>query len=249
MRARRKSTAGAELATELDSWAALNGVSADPYIQGLSKDLKTGRNLSNWATLNPMEFLPSPEPGGMRRLENLVSMLTVTRNVLVFLPVALTWIAVSKATTAFSAYTNKNSIAVVNFLEFWQDGYGVLAEEWTIGRIAFLDFLLIMVVIALTLLTAVLGRRNQQMRREAVSVIENDRTAIALRLSLFLNSQQKTTPLTFDRKLTTALDLLVSATDSLDKSVTVLSKSVKELPSHRDLLLEIKAIKKRIFGS
>jgi len=247
MAPKRTSTEHINLADELESWASLNGILNDPYVDQLSKDIRNRKNLSTWSNLNPMEFLPNPQISEVRSSENLVTFLTVLRNVLVFLPVALTWIAVSKATTAFSIYTNKNSIAVVNFLEFWQDGYGVLAEEWTIGRIAFLDFLLIMIVIILTLLVALLGRRNQQKRDRLTLKADSERTSIALKLSAFLFSNQKPTPMTFDRNMATAVNSLLNATSKLDKSVEVLSSRVKDLPTHKDLLTEIKNIKKQIF--
>ena len=247
MAPKRTSTEHINLADELESWASLNGILNDPYVVQLSKDIRNRKNLSTWSNLNPMEFLPNPKISEVRSSENLVTFLTVLRNVLVFLPVALTWIAVSKATTAFSIYTNKNSIAVVNFLEFWQDGYGVLAEEWTIGRIAFLDFLLIMIVIILTLLAALLGRRNQQKRERLTLKADAERTSIALKLSAFLFSNQKPTPMTFDRNMATAVNSLLNATSKLDKSVEVLSSRVKDLPTHKDLLTEIKNIKKQIF--
>lgn len=247
MAPKRTSTEHINLADELESWASLNGILNDPYVDQLSKDIRNRKNLSTWSNLNPMEFLPNPQISEVRSSENLVTFLTVLRNVLVFLPVALTWIAVSKATTAFSIYTNKNSIAVVNFLEFWQDGYGVLAEEWTIGRIAFLDFLLIMIVIILTLLAALLGRRNQQKRERLTLKADAERTSIALKLSAFLFSNQKPTPMTFDRNMATAVNSLLNATSKLDKSVEVLSSRVKDLPTHKDLLTEIKNIKKQIF--
>ena len=163
------------------------------------------------------------------------------------LPVALTWIAVSKATSAFSLYTSKNSIAVVNFLEFWQNGYGVLAKEWTIGRIAFLDFLLILLVIVLTLLTAYLSRRNQNNREDAIGELDHERTALALDISAYLFAKQAVTPLTMNANMATALRQLLNATDALDKSTRILEKKFKELPTHRDLLQEIKAIKNQIF--
>jgi len=247
MAPKRTSTEHINLADELESWASLNGILNDPCVVQLSKDIRNRKNLSTWSNLNPMEFLPNPKISEVRSSENLVTFLTVLRNVLVFLPVALTWIAVSKATTAFSIYTNKNSIAVVNFLEFWQDGYGVLAEEWTIGRIAFLDFLLIMIVIILTLLAALLGRRNQQKRERLTLKADAERTSIALKLSAFLFSNQKPTPMTFDRNMATAVNSLLNATSKLDKSVEVLSSRVKDLPTHKDLLTEIKNIKKQIF--
>jgi hypothetical protein len=235
------------LADSLDQWAAKHRVAQDPYVIRLAQSLRTRSNLSMWASLNPMEFLPNPEIHKMRSAESLVHFLSVIRNSIVFLPVALTWIAVSKATSAFSLYTSKNSIAVVNFLEFWQNGYGVLAKEWTIGRIAFLDFLLILLVIVLTLLTAYLSRRNQNNREDAIGELDHERTSLALDISAYLFAKQAVTPLTMNANMATALRQLLNATDALDKSTRILEKKFKELPTHRDLLQEIKAIKNQIF--
>jgi hypothetical protein len=235
------------LADSLNQWADKHQVSKDPYVIRLAQSLRTRSNLSMWASLNPMEFLPNPEIHKMRSADSLVHFLSVIRNSIVFLPVALTWIAVSKATSAFSLYTSKNSIAVVNFLEFWQNGYGVLAKEWTIGFIAFLDFLLILIVILLTLLTAYLGRRNQNLRDDAISELDHERTALALDISAYLFAKQTVTPLTMNANLATALRQLLNATDALDKSTRILEKKFKELPTHRDLLQEIKVIKTQLF--
>jgi hypothetical protein len=247
MAAAKKSDDSAVLAESLETWAQKHQVADDPYVIRLTQSLRTRRNLSMWASLNPMEFLPNPEIHKMRSAETLVQFLSVIRNSIVFLPVALTWIAVSKATTAFSLYTSKNSIAVVNFLEFWQNGYGVLAKEWTIGRIAFLDFALILLVILLTLVTAYLGRRNQNLRQDAIADLDHERTALALDISAYLFTKQAVTPLTMNANMATALRQLLNATDALDKSTKILEKKFKELPTHRDLLLEIKAIKNQLF--
>ena len=243
----KKSEEHVVLADSLDQWAGKHRVAQDPYVIRLAQSLRTRSNLSMLASLNPMEFLPNPEIHKMRSAESLVHFLSVIRNSIVFLPVALTWIAVSKATSAFSLYTSKNSIAVVNFLEFWQNGYGVLAKEWTIGRIAFLDFLLILLVIVLTLLTAYLSRRNQNNREDAIGELDHERTALALDLSAYLFAKQAVTPLTMNANMATALRQLLNATDALDKSTRILEKKFKELPTHRDLLQEIKAIKSQIF--
>jgi hypothetical protein len=235
------------LADSLEDWARTSRTESDPYVTRLVDALRNRKNLAMWASLNPMEFLPHGEIRTGKSLESINHALTVIRNTLVFLPVALTWIAVSKATTAFSLYTSKNSVAVVNFLEFWQNGYGVLAKEWTIGRIAFIDFALIIVVIALTLGTAFLARRNQNSNLQAALHLDEARTALALDLAAYLHTKQAVTPLTMNANMATALRQLLNATDALDKSTSVLEKKFKEIPSHRDLLLEVKAIKSQIF--
>ncbi|CAN2189167.1 A_NRPS domain containing protein [Candidatus Nanopelagicaceae bacterium] len=243
----KKTTEHLELAEALESWAKRHQVATDPYVVRLADSLRTRRDLAMWASLNPMEFLPNPEVHKMRSAETIAHFLAVVRNSIVFLPVALTWIAVSKATTAFALYTSKNSIAVVNFLEFWQNGYGVLAKEWTIGRVAFIDFALILVVIFLTLLTAYLGRRNQNLRQNASATLDAERTTLALDISAYLFSKQSVTPLTMTASMATSLRQLLNATDALDKSTSTLEKKFKELPTNRELLLEIKAIKNELF--
>jgi len=132
------------LRDSLTAWANKHGFLNDPYVVGLTAALDTRRNLSMWATLSPLEYLPRPEAKG-RRLR-LIKFITLVRNTLIFAPVALTWAAVGKATTAFGIYVGDNAGAVVNFLEFWQNGYGVLDKKWTLGNVATLDFILIIAV-------------------------------------------------------------------------------------------------------
>ena len=229
----------------LQAWATKYKVLSDPYVSGLLDALENRRNLSMWATLSPLEYLPQPSLHGEK--SRVLFWFTLLRNTLIFAPVALTWAAVGNATTAFGIYVGQNAGAVVNFLEFWQNGYGVLAKEWTIGRIAFLDFALILIVILLTLVTAYLGRRNQNLRQDAIADLDHERTALALDISAYLFTKQAVTPLTMNANMATALRQLLNATDALDKSTKVLEKKFKELPTHRDLLLEIKAIKNQLF--
>ena len=247
MAKKRSSNAHIDLANSIELWAKKSGVSNDPYLLQLVTNLRARKNLTFYASLNHFDLLPNPELRSTKRREDLNRMLSVARNMLVFLPVAITWFAVSKATSAFSLYTSKNSISVVNFLEFWQNGYGVLAKEWTIGRVALFDFLLIVLVILLTLVTSYLGNKNQIDRQKELEKIDAERTSLALDISSYLFDKQTVTPLSMNQNLATALSKLLNATESLDKSTSTLEKKFKELPTHRDLLTEIKKIKAEIF--
>ena len=93
------------LRDSLSAWANKNGFLDDPYVVGLTAALDKRRNLSMWATLSPLEYLPRPETKG-RRLR-LIKFITLVRNTLIFAPVALTWAAVGKATTAFEIYVGR----------------------------------------------------------------------------------------------------------------------------------------------
>ena len=133
-----------EIYTELLNWAASNGVQEEPMVESLLEDLRNEENLSIWATLDPFEFLPTPANRAGSDLSKWGKAAANLRNVSVFLPVALTWKAVSEATAAFGTFVENNQASTVNFLAFWQNGYDVLSSFWTIGHIASLDFLIIL---------------------------------------------------------------------------------------------------------
>jgi hypothetical protein len=139
------------LATSISQWISKYNLQNDPYLTGLLAAIEGKKDLHIWADLDPNDYLPHPETGAGQAKERLVRLLTVIRNVLVFAPVALTWAAVSAATTGFSQYIEANGADVVNFLDFWQNGYGILHDEWKIGNVARLDFIIVVIVIALTL--------------------------------------------------------------------------------------------------
>jgi hypothetical protein len=234
------------LANSLVSWKTLHRVSEDPYVEGLLRDLESGQNLEMWATLNPLEFLPHPDVSSNTRAQRVLFIIALIRNALVFSPVALTWLAISKATSAFSAYTTENSLTVVNFLDFWENGYGVLSKNWSLSNVATLDFQIIILIISLTIGIGTFDRRLKRDRETSLDTVDRDRVQIALEISAYLFKQQRVTPQIFNAASTGILRNLVSTSKSLERTSKDMNKAVNSLPSHRDLLTEIKNIKSRI---
>jgi hypothetical protein len=230
------------ISTSLEQWASAYRVAQDPYVLGLSGALKTGDGLAAFAELNPLDYLPTPMHAANERASALQNLLTIIRNILVFFPVALTWIAVNKSTTAFAAYTDANKSVVVNFLEFWQNGYGVLAKSWTIGHVAYLDFIIITFVIALTLITAIMHNRNLTAVKAHTRKSEADRTALGLNLHLYLHQHRAVTPTTISAAVARAVKDLADTAKSLEKSSKVLQKDISQIPSNRQVLTEVKRL-------
>ena len=126
---RRKSASTSEpLVNLLKSWSVQHKFQDDPYVSGLLGALESGENLEVWASLDPLDYLPTPSDKSNDIFQRINLGLTITRNALVFLPVALTWFAISKASAAFAVYTANNTLTVSNFLDFWENGYGVLSK-------------------------------------------------------------------------------------------------------------------------
>jgi hypothetical protein len=216
------------LAEKLEEWSRLRGVERDPYLSQLTESLKERKNLHIWAELQPLDFLPYPKSESQNRQSDLVRILTIIRNVLVFAPVALTWAAVSAATTGFAAYTKENGASVVNFLDFWQNGYGYLSDKWKIGEVARLDFILVMIVIVLTLFVSFVGHRAQQMRSNEEALIDQERSTIALEIAQVLHDKRKVTNVTMNQALAGSISRLVNATHNLESAAKEINKVQKK---------------------
>lgn len=215
------------LADKLLSWADKYDVTKDGYVHGLYEALSTRKNLQVWASLNPIEYLPMPELKSGLSLAKWTRFITVLRNVLVFLPVALTWAAVAQATTGFSTYLKANGTDIVNFLDFWQNGYGVLGNEWRIANVALLDFLIIMVVIVLTLFASVFSRRVSEFQIAAEKETDRERILLSIEIASYLFDKQKVTNVTMNQSLARALDKLLNATEAIEATARSLEKTSK----------------------
>ena len=218
-----------ELADQVDSWAYKYQVRRDPYVTGLSTSLREKKNLPIWAAMNPIEYLPQPEITEGIAIARWARLLTLIRNVLVFAPVALTWAAVGQATSAFSRYVDENGADVVNFLDFWENGYGYLGTEWQISHVAFLDFVIILVVIILTLIASVFGKRASELQAEYDQQIERERIGLAVEINSFLFDKQKATNVTMNASLAGAIAKLLNATDALEDVAKNLAKTTKKV--------------------
>lgn len=247
MASKKKTPPHQILVNSLQSWATLYGVASDPYVSGLTEAVAARKNLPMWASLDPLEYLPHAHIRTHKRLHLASLIMSVVRNSLVFLPVALTWFAISKATSAFATYTADNSLSVVNFLDFWENGYGVLDEKWALSNVATLDFQIILGIIGLTITITFLDRALKNSKNQAMQEADDERIQMALRISTYLFDQQRVSNVTVNQSLAKAIRDILNSTESLDKTSKELNKTVKLMPNNRDLLTEIKNIKTKIF--
>ena len=218
-----------EISQSLVNWAANNGVESDHIVQSLMQDLANEENLAIWAGMDPFEYLPQPHPTLGSRMFSLAKTAASIRNVIVFVPVAITWEAVSKATVAFAKFVETNNATTVNFLEFWQNGYDVLDKFWTIGNVASLDFVIILGVIALSLFATFLNARGSSLNKSEIAQIEAERLEMALALKMYLYSMREIDKTNVKEGIASSVSALLSATSTLAKTAKQLSGVVKEL--------------------
>jgi hypothetical protein len=205
------------LAELIERWARKYGLMRDPYVSRLLVALRENENLAMWSTMEPMQMLPYATPISGLRLQKLSARLAILRNALVFAPVAFTWLAVGQATSAFQRFVEANATATVNFLEFWQNGYDVLASEWRISTVAATDAVLVFIVIILSVSSTYLTESAKFRSEEEDSVLLEERVELALAIKEYLYTKQNMTRLTLNQGVATAIENLVGATENLQK--------------------------------
>lgn len=226
----------ARLDTNVRRWADAHGVADDPYLTALGDAILHQNALTAFASVSPLDYLPMPENTAGRVWSMLGRLTAVMRNVLVFVPVLLTWWAISEATSSYGEYLDAvdadrqatleagESVGerTINFLEFWEsggtgqelDGFSPLAGHWRITHIATLDAAIIAVVIALTFLVGILESRASARRAKAERLIERERIRIALAIMEGLEGNRSIDTETLEESLAFALgDLGQAARD------------------------------------
>ena len=214
-----------ELLEAIKVWSIKHGLSEDPYIQRLSSALIENRRFSHLASISAINNLPTPKIKG--RQTNLLFWLVLIRNVMIFLPVGLTWFAISQAAVAFDLFAKSNPDAIVNFLIFWQDGFGLLDSKWKLSHVAILDAVIMVLVIVLVLITTFLTRSNNRSLLGERRAIENERMNLALRIDEYLETKKSISNLSFNNEVSRMIHSLRFASESLDDSTNHLNKAVK----------------------
>lgn len=235
-----------ELSEKVLAWATIQGISNSERVLELVSDLVERKNWAYWSSRMASEILPSIPLKRSKVLRHWYRRVIFLRNLLVFLPVTITWIAISESSSAFSQYINANEGSVINFLEFWQDGYGYLSPIWRLSTVALIDFLILAFIMLLTISLQFLSSRADQVEREELSEQAKSREQLSKELFEFFSRNQKVTPLTMDRTLATALRDLSKTTSNLERLTKELGKSVKGFPSYLSVIKEVKSLSKSV---
>ena len=202
--------------SDLESWANKWDCKADPYVVGLTRAISQRDDLTMWASLAPREHLPHPRPtGNSGALDLVVRILALVRNVLVFVPVAITWYAIGKATEAYALFTDENPGVGLNFLQFWQnggfEGREYLAKFWHIGDVARFDALLIALIVVLTLLVGGLTAQRERSNSKFEDSVDAERSRLGFVLANALHGRRSASPESIGESLAEALNDLTQA--------------------------------------
>lgn len=193
---------------EMNSWAKQWEVGEDPFVKGLNEAIQQNNDLGMWSSLDPTQLLPDM-PDQTTVFHRVGNALAVIRNIFVFLPVAITWQAIAKATDAYTKWFPATDPALKNteknFLDFWANGYGALDKKYTLPHIGILDFWIIIGIVLVSLVSSVLISRGDKANEDLRQVFESERLTVAIRIRRALHGKREASPESIATSLADAL--------------------------------------------
>ena len=234
------------LISRLESWSSRNGLEQDPYLSSVLQAISNSSAIDFWSSLDPEENLPHARASAGKFQIQTARYLAILRNVSVFLPVGITWKAISEATTGFAEFTSSMTAAPVNFLEFWQNGYGYLDSKWRIGNVAELDFWIIIGIVLLTLLSTSLFNYGKNLQQKEQELLDRERQVIILELKAFFAYPRKVSKKDLDESLSKALRNLTSATEAISLAAMNLRTASRVEPELKEIQSEVSGFYNRL---
>lgn len=193
-----------DAANAVAAWASGAGTSRHPFIREFLSGLRNRSGLTFWASVDLDQEFPEPVVG--RGGSAVARWLLRLRNIAVFMPVGLTWWAISRVSEDFVEFSAdlRAQGGEANFLEYW----GSYPDEFfRIYDIARLGAGIIAGIILLTLIALVIDSWVDRMRERAFE----RRAQVILTARRALHSAREATPESLATSLAESMTELVES--------------------------------------
>jgi len=198
-----------QAADALKTWVAERQPANAHILEQLEGDLRANRRLNEWGQFALEDLLRPPRRDSSKYLfHKLAYIITFVRNIVLFIPVGVTWFAIERAAVE---YNNNLALKIeTSFLQVWlKDAPLTLAET------AFFDAGLITLLILLTIAAQVFEALADGQARRADKKDESDFQVVLVRVGLFLHGFRAITPSQLKSGLAEAVDNLRKSSEQL----------------------------------
>ena len=203
-------------AAALKSWMDEEGqnIRNREILEQLHSDISANRKMNEWGSFPLDDLLRPPMRDfatlGIAKLANFV---TVLRNLLLFVPVMLTWYAIQLAS---SSYENLSSSGKT-FLQSWNE------IDFSLEKVAGLDALIILALITLTFVSHLLDARAEGQARSLDEKSDARFRTMMVKVGLYLHGFRQITPSALKGGLADAVNQLKAATDGMKDAAVSLN--------------------------
>lgn len=211
-----------QAADALRTWVIERQPANAHILEQLEGDLRANRRLNEWGQFALEDLLRPPRRDSSRYLfHKLAYVVTFIRNIVLFIPVGITWLAIERAAVE---YNNKLALKIeTSFLQVWLND-----ADLTLALTALIDALLIFLLILLTVAAQVFEAVADGQARKADKKDESDFQAVLVRVGLFLHGFRAITPSQLKSGLAEAVDNLRKSSEQLavvaDKATDTLTQ-------------------------
>lgn len=197
-------------------------------LRNLSRAVANGPNADAWASSNIRELI-EPEVivehyKNQRRTDWVIASMEWVRNTLIFAPLVVTWYGISQAVEKYSDLIAANGKDIyVPFLFLWQQGFDGRLQGWqTLGGLATIDFVILLVVFLLTIVVYSLNNGVKLRREEEAEDVRSTLLHTIAAASLCLttrNWQQPTSVIGLVNQSVTRFDQVIGQLLTQMKSI------------------------------
>ena len=198
-------------ADALKKWMDEEGASIRnrEILERLQSDIRANRKMNEWGSF-PLDDLLRPPMRDFTTLRaaKLANFVTVFRNLLLFVPVMVTWIAIDRAAANYEQLVSTKGFKG-NFLQSWN---GITLD---LQLVALIDAIVIGVLIALTFASHLLDERAERQARNLDEVSDAKFRTMMVNVGLYLHGFRQITPSALKGGLADAVNQLKAATDEM----------------------------------
>lgn len=192
-------------ADALRDWVAVERPTNEPILKRLEGDIRASRKLNEWGAFSLDDLLRPPAYDHSRHwASRLASVMTIVRNLFLFLPVFFTWIAIDVASKAYEAEKQGRT-----FLQVWNE------RTLDLSTVARIDAVLIGSLVLMTLMVHALEARADSVARKRDDHADARFRDVMVNVGLYLHGFRQITPAALGGGLADSVNQLVIATNAM----------------------------------
>lgn len=232
-----------ETAKKLRDWIDRSKPENHLILDRLEHDIREDVRLENWSAFALEDLMRPPRYSEVNsRWSKIGDYVVLVRNTLLFIPVLITWYALSEASASYNSYLEltKNSIVTQSnssgapdtFLQIWSKQS--MVGYWTLENVAFWDAVVILFLVALTITEWYFRRKAKLAAANADRFNDLEFRNVLVDVGLLLHGFRQITPTALTGSLAEAVNRLAKATTAI-KDATV---DMKHLSTAADTTLK-----------
>jgi hypothetical protein len=232
-----------DTAKKLRDWIDRSKPENHLILDRLEHDIREDVRLENWSAFALEDLMRPPRYSEVNsRWSKIGDYVVLVRNTLLFIPVLITWYALSGASGSYNSYLEltKNSIITQSntsgspdtFLQIWSKQS--IVGYWTLEHVAFWDAVVILLLVALTITEWYFRRQAKLAAANADRFNDLEFRNVLVDVGLLLHGFRQITPTALTGSLAEAVNRLAKATTAI-KDATV---DMKHLSTAADTTLK-----------